>query len=90
MKDFKGTKGGWLSREDNPPYITDENDKTIAQVYTMGIKEEEVKANINLIKYSPELLGMLQKALDTMRLNTQEEIDLWKEAKKLIKKVKQL
>lgn len=47
----------------------------------------EFKGNNGRVSFiNVELLEMLKKAVDTMRLNTQEEIDLWKSAKKLIQK----
>ena len=67
--------------------IESETNNQVAVVWTDTEDEEKIKEAEKLTKLfvaSPKLLKMLTKVVDTMRLNTQEEINLWKQAKNLL------
>lgn len=53
-------------------------------------KDKELSVNALLMSKVPEMIEMLKKVECNMRINTQDEIDLWKSCKKLIKEVTQI
>lgn len=65
MKEFKGTPGPWEIEDDNPYLpcfdIVSDCEETYISVYTVT---EEAIHNANLIAAAPELLSVLQEALN--------------------------
>jgi hypothetical protein len=61
------------------------------QAFINGAKWQQEQINCELselLEHNKEMLAMLETLEPHLRLNTQEEIDKWKSAKQLIKKVK--
>ena len=72
----KHTPGPWERETEDSLYILhkleDDNCIDVAQVYCLGVTEEEWKANARLIAASPDLLEACKMAYDRLDLNNGE------------------
>jgi len=96
MSEFKGTKGKWEFRDGYAMDIVTSDSRSFG-IVSLGTEKEafladyplvELKSNAKLIACAPEMLEMLEELIHFFESpnNSNDEIEILKESKQLIKK----
>lgn len=81
---FKGTKGNWRVREDEPTVVENDMMFVITETDYPNVPKDQLIANAQLIACAPEMLDMLYKMLQFSEQI--EASEMYAEIKELIKK----